>query len=106
MIRIIHGKRYDTAKATRVCDCGSNGGFSSSDFRWHDTGLYVTAQGRWFIAGSGGALSRWARPYGQSGACGGAGVEPLTKDEALVELEQRGETEAIEKYFGESVSDA
>ena len=106
MIRIIHGRRYDTEKATKVCSCGSNAGIASSDFTWHDTNLYVTANGRWFLAGSGGALSRWARPHGQNGKSGGAGVEPLTKDEALLELEQRGEIDAIEKYFGDQVSDA
>lgn len=106
MIRVLNGKRYNTATATKVCNCGSHSGTSSGDFSWHDTALYVTAKGTWFLAGSGGALSMWARPYGQSGRMGGAGVFPLTRQEALEELETRGETEAIEKHFAEQVQDA
>jgi|SRR6185295_9912427 len=106
IIRIIDGRRYNTETATRVADVGSNGGYSCNDFHYHDTAIFRTTKGAWFIAGEGGAMSRWARPHGQNGWSGGSGIVPLTDKDALEELEAARATDAIEQYFGAQVEDA
>lgn len=105
MRKIINGKRYNTETATEICDC-SPSGYYYGDFRYEDTKLYRTKRGNWFLAGNGGALSRWSRPMGQNGSVGGSGIEPLDTDEARSYLEKYGESEDIEKYFGAVIEDA
>lgn len=104
MKRIINGKRYDTETAEIVADVGSHG-TSFSDFAHHDTQLYRTKRGNWFVAGEGGPLSQWSRSVG-NGYSGGSGIHVLSADEARALLEQHHETEALEQYFGSVVEDA
>lgn len=59
MKRVINGKRYDTETAEKICDFGSDGNTSRSDFNWHDSALYRTKMGPGF------SLARAAR-----GVCG------------------------------------
>jgi hypothetical protein len=105
MKRIIDGKRYNTDTATEIADV-SPSGFYRGDFRYEDTKLYRTPKGRWFLSGEGGPMSRWAQSAGLNSYCGGAGLHVLDDDEARALLEQHGETEAIETYFGAVVQDA
>ena len=105
MKRIIDGKRYNTETATEVADVSPRG-FYRGDFRWEDTDLYRTKNGRWFLAGEGGPMSRWARSAGLNSYSGGEGIHVLDADEARALLEQHGETEEIEKYFSAVVEDA
>ena len=102
MLRIINGNRYNTETAELLCDI-SQGDYSTNDFKHDDTYLYVTPKGSFFIAGSGGALSRWARSVG-NGRTGGAGLEVIDKSDARELLEQYGTSEQTEKYF--AVEDA
>ena len=61
MKAIIEGKRYDTDKAVLVGEASSD--FSRSYFGWWEAGLYKTPRsGAFFLAGAGGAMTRWARP--------------------------------------------
>jgi hypothetical protein len=106
MIRIINGKRYNTETAELVANCGSNGNISRSDFGWHDTDLYLTSNGNWFLAGEGNAASRWASHYGQNGSGPGEGIEPINPADALEELESIGATDIIEKHFPDTIQDA
>jgi hypothetical protein len=103
MKAIIEGKRYDTTKAELVA-AWSNG-YNPGDFHRADEDLYLTPKGAWFIAGEGGALSGWAERHG-SGTCGGSGIRPLSAEEARAWLEEKGETEALEKHFASEVDDA
>jgi hypothetical protein len=103
MKAIIDGKRYDTDTATLVA--GISGGDGPRDFRWEDTGIYVTPKGNWFLSGEGGPLTRWARPCG-SGSSGGSGIEAIDRDQARHYLEGLGETAAIEEYFADEIEDA
>ena len=105
MKRIIDGKRYNSETATKVADV-SPSGFSRGDFQYEDTWLYRTKAGRWFLAGNGGPMSRWAHSIGLNGYSGGEGIQVLDEDEARALLEQHGETEAIEKHFSAVVEDA
>jgi len=55
--------------------------FPKTDNKWHDTRLYRNQQGAYFLAGEGGALSRWAKATPR-GAIEGEGIEVISKDEA------------------------
>jgi hypothetical protein len=98
MIRIVNGKRYNTETATHLCNI-SRGGYSRSDFSYDDTDLYVTKHGNFFIAGEGGAKSRWAQSVGQNSWSGGSGLRPIAKDDARNLLEQYGTPEQVEEHF-------
>jgi len=50
--------------------------------KWHETRLYRNQQGAYFLAGEGGALSRWAKATPR-GVIEGEGIEVISKDEAL-----------------------
>ena len=103
MMRIIEGKRYNTETATRVANLGST--LSRSDFNWHDTSLYVTKSGQWFLAGEGGPASMWRHRAGNMWGYG-EGIRPISKAEALEELEAVNDIDSINEYFADSVQDA
>ena len=105
MRKIIDGKKYDTRTATEVCDV-SQDGYNQGDWHYDDTRLYRTPKGNWFLAGRGGPLSRWGRPYGQNGHIGGSAIRPLDKTEARELLEQYGDADAVEDCFGAEIEDA
>ena len=96
MRAIIDGKRYDTDTAT--CVAGYWNGLGKSDFRCLEEDLYRTPKGAWFLAGKGGALTAYAKPWGD-GTTGGEAIRPLADDEARRWLEARNEVEAIEAHF-------
>lgn len=104
MKQIIDGKRYDTEKATQVCWLRCS--FEPGDFGHHETALYVTKKGSWFLSGRGGPMSMWAFPVGQSGYSGGAGIKPIESEEAQEILELADAQEALEKYFWFNLEDA
>src|SRR4051794_19852615 len=100
MKKIIDGKRYDTEKAEEIAWNGSIEG--RRDFNWYSEYLYRTARGRWFLAGEGGARSRYATPIGNNGSGPGDGIIPLSEGEArewLEHCESTSANEALEKYF-------
>ena len=98
MIRIVNGKRYNTGTATLLCNI-SRGGFSRSDFAYDDTNLYITDKGNFFIAGEGGASSRWAERHGNNATCEGYGLRPIDKNDARSLLEQYGSAAQVEEHF-------
>jgi hypothetical protein len=99
MRRIINGKTYDTNTAEEVCALECR--YYPGDFQHHETSLYRTPRGGWFLSGHGGPSSMWSRSVGQNSWSGGEGIQPLSRDEALAVLEGQGETDLIERYFGE-----
>lgn len=98
MQRIINGLKYDTSTADEICDI-SPSGFSSGDFNWEDTSLYRTKKGRYFLAGRGGAFTRWSVPIGQNGRGGGSGIQPVNEAEARSFVEQYA-SHRFEELFG------
>ena len=56
--------------------------FPPSSPRWHQTDMYRSHQGVFFLAGKGGSLSRWAKQT-PHGAIPGQGIEPISKADAL-----------------------
>lgn len=105
MYKIINGKRYNTETATEIAHAGNNLGYS--DFSHYEETLYRTSKGNWFLVGEGGALSKYAKPIAGGGWRGDSDAfRVLSETEAYDWLEKHEETEAIEKYFADSVEDA
>ena len=77
--RIIEGKIYNTETAHRICtlECG----FYPGDFGYHDTYLYRTKKGTYFIAGKGNAASMWSDRIG-NGRWPGRGLRVIDAEDA------------------------
>ena len=85
MRQICNGYVYDTKKAIKM----AHDSYSySSDFHHWDETLYVTKNGRFFIAGAGGPLSQWGRPVGNNGRGGSKGIRAVAREEAMEWLER------------------
>ena len=103
MKRIVNGKRYDTEKAEEIASAGSGG--TGNDWRSYYETLFRTPRGKWFLAGSGGPLTKYAERNG-SERMGSEGIIPLNEDEVRDWLEAEGEWEVLETYFAARIEDA
>jgi len=101
MKKIINGKRYDTEASVLVAQTSNNNMVGRGDFRWYDETLYQTPRSKtFFLAGEGGAMSRWAESAGQNSWTGGEGIRPLSTDDAREWCEDAGvSVETIERFF-------
>lgn len=79
MKAIIEGRRYNTETATKIGETSSD--YGRGDFRHSEEALYLTKRGQFFLAGSGGPLTRWARSV-PNGSMGGSGIHLLSETEA------------------------
>ncbi len=105
MKSIINGRRYDTDKAIEIGHSSYNG--SRTDFQWWSASLYKTPRaGRFFLAGQGGPMSRFARSVDGNGWSGGEGIIPLTDEDALAWAEQELGAETVEEHFADQIEDA
>jgi hypothetical protein len=79
-----------------------------TDFQWWEAGLYKTPRsGPYFLAGSGGPMTRWARSIGQNGRTGGSAmIFPMSADEAREWAERYLTVEEVEKGFADAIEDA
>ena len=102
--RVIDGKRYDTATAEAVGEAYRTG--YADDFTHVEETLYRTDKGRWFLSGTGGPMSRWAKSVGENSFTGGSGLCPLTRAEALEWLEARDRTADIQAHFADMIEAA
>lgn len=96
MRRIINGKIYDTATAECLCELSSP---PRSESGWHDTCLFRTKKGQFFLAGEGYAHSMWAQPWGNTDSQPGEGLRLIDEEEAQNILEQEDEHEILERLF-------
>ena len=80
MKKVINGKLYNTETATKIAS--DNSPYGNGDFQFENTKLYKTAKGAFFLAGNGGAASRWSQSLGTGGRGAGEGMEALTPEEA------------------------
>jgi hypothetical protein len=104
MKAIINGFRYDTDKAQEI---GRHSYGYGNDFSAWSARLYVTKTARrYFLAGSGGPMSRYGRSTGQNETSGGDRIDPMTKEEALAWAEQYLDSDEIEAGFTEDIQDA
>ena len=90
---------YNTETAEKIQKW--NNGLYSNDFKACEETLYKKKKGEYFIYGSGGALSKYAVPCGNKGICGSSDIIPLTKDEAKIWMETKGDLDDYIKEFGE-----
>ena len=104
MKRIIDGKKYNTETAECVAEWSNH--YYPNDFHYCQESLYKTQKGAWFVAGHGGALSKYSEPVGNNARGGGEGLEPLTPGEARQWLEDKGFTEELEEHFADSIEEA
>jgi hypothetical protein len=103
MKAIIGGMRYDTAKAELVAEYWN--GFATDHFDYLEEKLYVTSNGAWFLAGEGGARTRYAAARGGS-VHGSSAITPVSPDRARQWLEQHNHMAELEQHFGDSLVDA
>ena len=78
MKRVISGRVYNTETALEICNIDRR----HRDFSDHDTTLYRTKNGNYFLVGNGGPMSRWSQSCGQNSWSGGSGLQPIDKTEA------------------------
>lgn len=97
MKKIINGKMYNTETA-KLVDTAAWG--TDSDFSYWIEELYKKRTGEYFIAGEGGALSRWREVY-SDGFTNGWGIKPLTDEEARDWMEKYGDPDVYIEEFGE-----
>ena len=78
---IICGSLYDTHRAERLAQipCPNE---AARDDTWHETFIYRTPGGRYFLAGCGGPLSLWGRRRGDRLVGRNFGFRALTEDQA------------------------
>ena len=103
MKAIINGLRYDTDKAILIGEGGH--GQSRSDFNYWEAGLYKTPRsGRWFLAGEGHGMTRFASNVGNMRGWGSR-IFPMDEDEAREWAEQHLTTAEVEAA-GFTIEDA
>jgi len=97
MKKIIDGLRYDTEKAIEIGSAGE--GYAGDLQQWEAT-LYKTPRsGRFFVAGSGGPMSRFAQSVGQNQWSGGSDLIPMSVEEARGWAEKYLDADAVERHF-------
>lgn len=96
MKKVIDGKIYNTETAVELAYY--NNGVSQNDFTYIDESLYRTRKGNFFLAGEGGAMTRYAHRCSDNTTCGGEGIFPLTEKEAR-EWVERNANEIYEEIF-------
>lgn len=98
MKHIIDGKTYNTETAQEL---GSRwNGLADSDFRHISESLYRTKNDLYFLAGKGGALTRYSRPVGDMTG-GGERIIPLSESEAREWMERHCDADEYVAAFGE-----
>ena len=104
MKQIIEGRRYNTETAQEI---GSSSGKAyRGDFHYCSESLYRTPRGNFFLCGEGGPLSRYGRPAYGGGTCGGEGIIPVSKEDALSWCEEHLDIEDYQAYFSDIIEDA
>ena len=91
MKKIINGKTYNTKTAKCICDVECR--YYPGDHAYHETGLYLSPKGAYFLAGSGGPSSMWSRSCGPNSWSGGSGLIVIDKEEAREYAEEAGASE-------------
>lgn len=103
MKKIIGGRRYDTETATFLGnDCAE---CSITDFGYWREELYQKRTGEFFLAGSGGPMTKYAVRVEQNGWRSGESITPLTFEEAKTWCENHLTADEYESIFGEVTED-
>lgn len=102
MKKVIDGKMYNTETAEFIGEYDN--GLGGGDFNSLWEGLYVTKKGTYFIAGEGGAMTRYAKGNGDS-MWGSEDIEVITKEGALAWCEENNLVETIEEHFADMIEE-
>ena len=81
MKKKINGRIYNTDTAKQVAWYGNN--LPANDFGYIEECLYRKRNGEYFLAGEGGARTRYAADCGDGWTRGGEDIIPLTRVEAF-----------------------
>lgn len=103
MKKIISGKVYDTTTAREVASTYHGDG--PRDFRYYSETLYCKRTGEYFLAGSGGPMTKYSKSVGQNSWTGGERIFPLTLAEAKEWMEKEKDAEDYEAEFGAVTED-
>ncbi len=104
MRKIINGRRYDTDKCELI---GEYSYSNPGDFNYMAEGLYVTPKsGQYFIAGEGGANTKFSQTVSQNTWSGGELIQPLSKDDAFAWAQRHLQPDEVEKHFSDIIEDA
>jgi len=102
MRKIVDGKIYDTEAAERIAERRT--GYGRGDFNWCEESIYRTKKGNWFLAGQGGAMTRYAQSSGEYKTTS-LDIIPLSDEEAVEWLQEHAQ-DKLEKYFPNLFTDA
>lgn len=102
MKKIINGKVYDTATATKAAEWSNNLGYR--DFNWKEETLYRKKTGEFFIHGEGGPSTNYAERAGNMWS-EGQRIIPLTYAEARKWAEEHLDGDEYETIFGAVAED-
>lgn len=98
MNKMINGRRYDTDRAKYLADYWNGLGYS--DFNWVNEVLYRKKTGEYFLYGSGGAASKYAKAVGLNNWESGERIMPLSLEQAQQWAEEHLDADEYEKIFG------
>ena len=105
MKKIIGRLTYNTETAEEIHSWSNS--YSSSDFHSCSEALFRTGNGRYFLYGHGGPMSKYATQCDSNSWSGGSNIIPLTDEEALDWLVERGaEEETVLAHFPTALSPA
>jgi hypothetical protein len=96
MKKVIDGKVYNTETAEKIGHWWN--GYSNTDFNNCEESLYKTKKGQFFIAGEGGAFSKYSVSCG-NGRGGGSGIVLLSENEAREWAEEHLDADDVEANF-------
>ena len=99
MEKIINGKRYNTKTAVQLGDM-THGGWGNFDSVHEE--LYRKRTGEFFLAGEGGARTRYASFAADGWSRGGEKIIPLTEEEAREWVERNLDADQYKAIFGEA----
>ena len=94
MKQIIDGKIYNTETATFL---GRD--YDGDGFRAYDESLYRTPRGRYFLAGEGGPMTKYAVSTGLNSWSGSKKIIALSEEEARQWAEEHMSTDDYLKFF-------
>ena len=102
MRQIINGKRYDTETATEIASYSFG---NPGDFERCEETLYVTKKGVFFVAGSGGAMSAYAKKISSNTTGGGEGIRVLSEERALGFYAEHGDGDEHDHLFKDLIEE-
>ena len=104
MKKIINGTRYDTDKAERI---GYYSYSNSGDFNYLCEKLYITPiSKKYFLAGEGGANTKYREAMSQNSWSGGERVLPMDEETAFRWAQEYLSADEVEEYFLDMIEDA